>query len=232
MLISGSDRTGRSDPSWSAQGPPQVATNQVATSLSLPQQGGVPAPRPARGVMNSARPNADPVILATPAAIGGLRSQERHKVMSRTSDNPLRPRLASSPSPLPRGTFGYRQNNKQLSTQGLTQTPLAPAGEETDGDLASTRALTRASPERAPSGAKRAARSWEALVPTCRIRATCAVGSGKEHRREAIQIRGAAPTATRPKRDPRPPTTSGSEQLDRSLLRSKPIQLSPRSDDR
>ena len=51
--------------------------------------------------------------------------------MSRTSDNPLRPRLASSPSPLPRGTFGYRQDHTQLSPQGLTQTPLAPAGEET-----------------------------------------------------------------------------------------------------
>ena len=46
---------------WSAQRPPQVATSQAATPLSLPQQGGVPAARPARGVMNSTRPKLAPL---------------------------------------------------------------------------------------------------------------------------------------------------------------------------
>ena len=125
------------------------------------------------------------------------RSQEP-KVMSRTSDNPHRPRLASSPSPLP------------------------PAGEETEetSPLTRTRALPPASPERAPLGAKRAARSWEAFVPITRIRATCAVGSGKEHRREAIQIRGATPTATRVLADGRPVPGHGSEPT-----RSKPASI-------
>ena len=94
--------------------------------------------------MNSTRPK----LGARPSP--SERRQAQSELMSRTSENPHRPRLASSPSPLHRGTFGHRQNNKQPSPQGLTQTPLAPAGEETKGDLASTRALTRARPERAP----------------------------------------------------------------------------------
>ena len=167
----------------------------------------MPAARPARGVMNSERQNLEARTFVkfptwSPPKTNAVGNES--KLTPRTSDNPHRPRLASSPSPLPRGTFGYRQNNKQLSLQGLTQTPLAPAGEETRTDLASTRALPRASAE----GAKRTARSWEALVPTSRIRATCAVGSGKEHRREAIQIRGAAATATRARTAPAPSATT------------------------
>ena len=144
--------------------------------------------------------------------------------MSRTSDNPHRPRLASSPSPLHRGTFGYRQNNNQLSNQGLTQTPLAPAGEETgNGPRLNARPLSER--RQAQSGPRGLGRP---LCRPTRIRATCAVGSGKEHRREAIQKRGAAVTATRDRTDPRPVRTNGSEKLEQILICSKPIPTQSR----
>ena len=99
----------------SAQRPPQVATRRVATFCLSPSRGECRPPG-RRGGLETVRDQT---------------SNPQSRLTSRTSDNPHRPRLASSPSPLPRGTFGYRQDNSRLSPQGLTQTPLAPAGEET-----------------------------------------------------------------------------------------------------
>ena len=133
----------------------------------------------------------------------------RHKGLPKT-------RQAKSP---PLGLSPSRGECRPPGRLASSPSPLPPAGEEKKTDLAFTRALTRASPERAPLGAKRTARSSEAFVPTTRIRATCAVGSENEHRREAIQIRGAPPTATRAKAD----RTSSSPRLRET--RSKPASI-------
>ena len=215
MLIVGSDRTGRSDPSWSAQRPPSVATRQVATLLSLPQQGGVPAARPARGVMNSAPPKLAPVLFSPPSE----RRQAPSGLTSRTSDNPHRPRLASSPSPLHRGTFGHRQTTPN-SPPKASPKPPSPLPGKTQRHTSPLRAHSHEQAQSERRQAQSEPRAyWEAFVPTSRIRATCAVGSGKEHRREAIQTRGAAVTATRAKTDP----TSSSPRL--RATRSKPASI-------
>ena len=90
-------------------------------------------------------------------------------------------------------------------------------------DKKRTSPLRAHSHERDPSERRQAQseprRSWEALVPTSRIRATCAVGSEKSIAERAIQIRGAPPTATWVQAD----RTSSSPRLRET--RSKPASI-------